>query len=420
MTWDDDGLALRADGASRVRGLGDASADYRDQGWQDVQEGSNRGALRSPFGCGPSTRKFRARRSRHRSARAAAARAGSQLSPEINMGVELRHLCGVLTLHRQKKRRRPSSTCAWLAADWGWAYYHLVGCHLALWMEWSAALAFYFFVWPLTFPSAVRWTPGWVSIVCAYNLGWILVGYGGWHMLLFHSPYAEQLASLKYDARQQYAGGMRGSPQLRRELLLAGLGWLQSSLLHCVMMHLWATHALPYSPSFAAAPAVTLLALWAANYWRHFHFYVVHRICHPWWPHGSTSFDPGALLFQHVHSWHHESVNIGPLSGLSMHPVDHFLAYTSAVLPHLLVSLHPLVFLFIKFHADLSPIAGHDGFGPPCGAAAEHWLHHRFGNVNYGTGLLINFDRLFGTEMTHSAFVKSTATKEPGKSRRRT
>jgi hypothetical protein len=44
-----------------------------------------------------------------------------------------------------------------------------------------------------------------------------------------------------------------------------------------------------------------------------------------------------------------------------MHPVESFLYFTCALTP-LLVAAHPVHFLFIKLHADISPIPGHHGY----------------------------------------------------------
>jgi hypothetical protein len=64
-----------------------------------------------------------------------------------------------------------------------------------------------------------------------------------------------------------------------------------------------------------------------------------------------------------------------------MHPVEHFFYYTCTLLPLLAwvspaLAMHPMHFLYAKFHADIAPIGGHDGFSDPGGNGAFHWLHH--------------------------------------------
>jgi len=80
-----------------------------------------------------------------------------------------------------------------------------------------------------------------------------------------------------------------------------------------------------------------------------------------------------------------------------MHPVEHLIYYSCAWLPPLLVSVHPLHFLYCKFHADIAPIGGHDGMDPPGGKGDHHYLHHAKFECNYGGPFPINFDKWFGT-----------------------
>lgn len=124
-----------------------------------------------------------------------------------------------------------------------------------------------------------------------------------------------------------------------------------------------------------------------------------HRGMHPWWDreNGLLSGDVGAFLYRHVHSLHHKSYNPGPWSGLSMHPVEHFLYYSCATLPPLFLSVHPLHFLYTKFHADIAPIGGHSGMDEPVAGSDYHYLHHAKFECNYGVPFPVNLDKLFGT-----------------------
>ena len=78
-----------------------------------------------------------------------------------------------------------------------------------------------------------------------------------------------------------------------------------------------------------------------------------------------------------------------------MHPVEHLLYYSCTLLNFVTV-LHPTHFLFNKFHADLSPIAGHDGHDKPAGGSLFHYLHHAHFECNYGTPM-VPLDVWFGT-----------------------
>lgn len=54
-------------------------------------------------------------------------------------------------------------------------------------------------------------------------------------------------------------------------------------------------------------------------------------------------------------------------------------------------------FLYCKFHADIAPIGGHDGFDEPSANGDFHYLHHAKFECNYGVPFPIDFDRMFGT-----------------------
>jgi sterol desaturase/sphingolipid hydroxylase (fatty acid hydroxylase superfamily) len=92
-----------------------------------------------------------------------------------------------------------------------------------------------------------------------------------------------------------------------------------------------------------------VLMMCAVPVLRDVHFYAVHRIIH-WGP-----------LYRWVHYLHHNNVNVAPVTGLSMHPVEHML-YFSGVLIHWIVPSHPIHALFHIQHAAITPAQGHAGF----------------------------------------------------------
>ena len=108
-------------------------------------------------------------------------------------------------------------------------------------------------------------------------------------------------------------------------------------------------------------------------------------------------------LYRTVHTLHHNNVNPGPWSGLAMHPVEHLL-YFSGALIHLIVPSHPFHAAFHLMHAAVTPAQGHVGFDKVVVGedshfdthAFAHYLHHKYFECNYADGA-IPLDRWFGT-----------------------
>jgi sterol desaturase/sphingolipid hydroxylase (fatty acid hydroxylase superfamily) len=156
------------------------------------------------------------------------------------------------------------------------------------------------------------------------------------------------------------------------------------------MMWCFANGYIPYV-SFAERPVYCVLLMVLVPLWRSFHFYLIHRLIHV------------GKLYDWVHKLHHNNVNPGPWSGLSMHPIEHLLFFSN-VLIHLIVPAHPLHVIFQLLHGGMTPARGHSGFDQLELAKGKkvdmdaymHYLHHRYFEVNYGAGD-IPFDEWFGT-----------------------
>ena len=110
------------------------------------------------------------------------------------------------------------------------------------------------------------------------------------------------------------------------------------------------------------------------------HFYFVHRLLH---------FKYFYKFFHHIH---HRNTNPGPWSGISMHPIEHLL-YFSTILIHFFIPSHLIHILFHFMILTIGAVVGHCGFDGflfkkknrmPLGHF-HHQLHHRYFECNYGT-----------------------------------
>lgn len=148
-------------------------------------------------------------------------------------------------------------------------------------------------------------------------------------------------------------------------------------------------------------PLLFAALLFLTPVWISFHFYWIHLWLH--WP-------PAYRLF---HALHHRNMNVGPWSGLSMHPVEHLLFFSS-VLIHWVIAAHPIHILFHMQHQALTAATSHTGFeglfvkGRNWLALGtfHHQMHHRYLECNYGN-LEVPIDawaRSFhdGTEASHA------------------
>jgi len=137
--------------------------------------------------------------------------------------------------------------------------------------------------------------------------------------------------------------------------------------------------------------------------WISFHFYWVHRWLH--WP----------PLYRLAHALHHRNTNVGPWSGLSMHPVEHVIFFSS-ILIHFILPSSPVHILFHMQHQSLTAATSHTGYEAMLMkdkkhlalGTFHHQMHHRYFDCNYGN-LEMPWDKWFGsfhdgTEESHDAF----------------
>ena len=237
----------------------------------------------------------------------------------------------------------------------------------------------------------VEFEPGWMAQMYARNLGLMLLVAGGLHLYFY--TFSKQGIRLKFDAREMARKNRSFS---FRNQVLDNMFWSLAS-----GVTVWTAYEILMMWGFANGYIAVLQ--WTDNpvwfvavfllvpIWYSFHFYWGHRLLH--WP----------PLYRMAHALHHRNINIGPWSGISMHPVEHVI-YFSSVLIHWVVASHPVHILFHMQFDVLAAVTSHSGFE---GLEVKnknrvalgyffHQLHHRYFECNYGTGEM-PWDKWFGS-----------------------
>jgi sterol desaturase/sphingolipid hydroxylase (fatty acid hydroxylase superfamily) len=242
-----------------------------------------------------------------------------------------------------------------------------------------------------------RFAFGWIALIYVRNAVLMILLFGAFHYWLYIRR--AQGTKYKYSDKWLAVGDKRflfGNQTWDNIFysLVSGCGiWTAYEALT-----LWAfANRLIPAVDWQTHPVYCTLLLVAVVFLREFHFYWVHRLTH-WRP-----------LYRPVHALHHLNINVGPWSGMAMHPLEHLL-YLSGVLLHWVIPSHPIHAIAHLMHAGLAPVKGHSGFNKfILGGFGEaerertlgagnylHYLHHRFFTVNYGNDVF-PFDRWYGS-----------------------
>lgn len=276
----------------------------------------------------------------------------------------------------------PARMARWIAARWiGIAENVLV---LAL-----ATVSWLWFQPSLEVTATLA--PGWIFGLWVRNLVLMTLVAGSLHWFFYMRK--AQGDRLKYDPRDLMVRGKQFTfgGQVRDNMfwsLGSGVGFWTA---YEVLMF-WAMGN-GYAPILSPGEHPVIFVLWflLTPVWISLHFYWVHRALH-WGP-----------LYRIAHALHHRNINVGPWSGLSMHPVEHVIFFSS-ILIHLVVPTHPLHILFHMQHQSLTAATSHTGFENLLVkdrkrlalGTFHHQMHHRYFEVNYGN-LEMPWDRWFGT-----------------------
>ena len=274
-------------------------------------------------------------------------------------------------------------------------------------LKWLFGYPGYFLPWGLIYMAVpiITWlyfTPalemmksfsaGWIAYIFIRNLILIMLVAGVWHLRLYI------IKAQGTDFKHSNKWLARDNPIfLFSNQLYDNLFWTVFSAVPIwtayEVLTLWAyaNHYIPYV-SIDEHPIYFALWMCVIPIIREVHFYLTHRISH-WGP-----------LYRFVHYLHHNNVNVGPFSGLAMHPFEHLL-YFSGVLIHWIIPSHPIHALFHLQHAAITPAQSHSGFDRVViidGVEIKtgdffHYLHHKYFECNYGGDGPVPLDKMFGT-----------------------
>lgn len=277
---------------------------------------------------------------------------------------------------------KPKAALAWLLGTWTKLTPPVN--HLAF------ALVAYFFLWP-SLATMQTYSADWIIQVFAINFASATILATALHVYLY--VFAGQKMRLKFDVRpmeksSRFTFGNQTWDNVFWALASGVPIWTGWMVLY---FYLAANGWLPTLDSFSTAPIWFIAMFFVIRFWQSFHFYWIHRLIHfPW-------------LFKNVHHLHHRNVNVGPWSGLAMHPIEHWFYYSS-ILVHFVLPSHPIHVLFHMFALNLGAIFSHAGFDKLLvrykeainAGSFHHQLHHRYFECNYGSEE-IPLDRWFGS-----------------------
>jgi sterol desaturase/sphingolipid hydroxylase (fatty acid hydroxylase superfamily) len=251
------------------------------------------------------------------------------------------------------------------------------------------------FTWAYLSPPlerCVAFQADWILQSYARNLGLMLVVAGGLHLYFY--TFRRQGAERKFDPRDLARSSRKF---FTRTQVWDNMFWTCASgvtvwtAYEVAFMWAYANGMLPFYLDWRSHPVWFVLMLVAIPFWSSFHFYLVHRLLH--WP----------PLYKVAHAVHHRNDNLGPWSGLSMHPIEHVLYYSS-VLVHAVLLSHPIHLFFHFSWKSFGAVTSHTGFesllfrGKPIYflGTFHHQLHHRYYHSNYGNED-VPCDRWFGS-----------------------
>ena len=255
-----------------------------------------------------------------------------------------------------------------------------------------AFISFYYFQPEIS--RCITFKLDWISVILFRNIFLIILLAGFWHTRLY--IFNRQYDKFKYNPnplgkdKKHWFLGTQTRENMFWSLFSAAPIWTAYEVF--LMWGFANDYFLFPIKDWLANPIYFCLLFLLIPVWQVFHFYVTHRISH--WK----------IFYRLFHFLHHRNVNTGPWSGLSMHPIEHII-YFSTILIHFIIPTHPLHFIFHAQQTALRAIQGHSGYDQLIinkkdtalpHASYFHYLHHKYFECNYGE-LTIPLDKWFGS-----------------------
>ena len=239
-----------------------------------------------------------------------------------------------------------------------------------------------------------RFEIGWVAEIYVRNLVMVAVWVSAIHFWLYVRR--SQDKRFKYDERwlsttaRRFMWRNQAWDNAFWSLASAPVFW---TFWEALLYWCYANDYIPHARwSDGAGWVVYLVVMTVFSFWLVAgYFYVTHRFLHT------------RPMYRWAHYLHHKNVNTGPWSGLSMHPIEHLL-YFSTVLFFMVIPVSPFVVILTNLFTAMDPARGHCGFDRfeigygrtmPAGTY-YHDLHHKYFECNYGLQV-IPIDAWMGT-----------------------
>ena len=234
-------------------------------------------------------------------------------------------------------------------------------------------------------------SPNWIGTLLIRNEILALLVFGAWHLWLY--VWQRQGTNFKYNRQfpKAKAPGFLFNSQIYENMFYTLGSGVPIWTAYEVLL-LWA-YANGWAPmiSFASHPVAFVAVFFLVPLIHEVGFYFCHRLLH--YNH----------LYAIAHKVHHRNTNPGPWSGLSMHPIEH-LIYFSTILLFFIIPGNPVHMINLASRLGVGPAQGHTGFDRVEVGESKtfdasyyaHYLHHKYFEVNYSDGM-VPLDRWFGS-----------------------